>query len=312
MNLKKGILILAIIIGIVSCSNNDDVSLIQPSTTMIEMEGEGGEAEISFSSGDWYIAEVINHNSNYSIHGNIYSQDGEMTMENSVLSLKDQGKIEALWDIKGFIITRNTPSSLEILLKENSTGEEFGFTIVLKSGEEVKEIRVFQKKSQGYQVDSMEFNLEEDDGDSLFVKKGTTYRHNVPESQEFNVSPYGGIDVHKQSFFLSSEKDAFVWTEKDSIMVEVPTDIYNNELHFNGEQKLYGKYSSKSPHGFEEMATVTIPAGQSVFYIEQEWRKRQISYQLSLINNRTGEVKIIEGKWIEIAPTGEYSIEWQD
>ncbi len=312
MNLKKSILILTIIIGFVSCSNNDDVSLIQPSTTTIEMEGEGGEEEISFTGGDWYIAEIKNHNSNYSIQGDIYSQDGEMTRENSILSLEGQGRIEALWDIKGFIITRDAPSSLEILLNENGTGEEFGFTIVLKSGEEVKEIEVFQKKSQRYRFDNMEFSLEEDDGDSLFVKKGTTYRHNVQEPQELNVSPYGGVDVHKHSLFLSSEKDAFVWTEKDSIMVEVPTGIYNNELYFNGEQKLYGKYYSKSPHGFEEMIKITIPAGQSEFYIEQEWRKRQVSYQLSLINNRTGEEKIIEGKWIENAPTGKYSIKWQD
>jgi hypothetical protein len=299
-------------IGLASCSDDDKISTIQPSTSLIEMEAEGGETEISFTNGDWQIAEVINHNSNYSIHGNIYSQDGEMTRENSVLFLEDQGKIEALWDIKGFIITRDTPSSLEILLKENSTGEEFGFTVVLKSGEEVKEIEVFQKKSQGYQFDNIKFRLKEEDGDSLFVKKGTTYRFDVPRSQEVAVSPYGGVDVHKHSIFLSSEKDAFVWIENDSIMVEVPTDIYNNELYFNGEQRLYGKHSSINPHGFEEMETVAIPAGQSAFYIEQEWRKRQVSYELTLINNRTGEEKIIEGRWIETAPTGGYSIHWED
>lgn len=312
MTLKKSILILVIIIGFVSCSSDDDISLIQPSTTTINIEGEGGEAKISFTSGNWYIAEVKNHKSNFGIHGDIYSQDGEMIRENSILSLENQGRIEALWEAKGFIITRDTPSSLEILLNENSTGEEFGFTLVLKSEEDVKEIEVFQKKSQGYQFKKMEFSLREDDMDSLFVKKGTTYRHNVSESQELHVSPYGGIDVHKQSIFLSSENDAFVWIEKDSIMVEVPTGIYNNELYFNGEQKLYSKYYSKSPHGFEEMATIAIPAGQSEFYVEQEWRKRQVSYQLSLINNRTGEEKIIEGKWIENAPTGKYSIKWQD
>ncbi|MDT0677890.1 hypothetical protein [Autumnicola musiva] len=299
-------------IGLVSCSNDDEMSTIQPSTSLIEMEAEGGETEIYFSNGDWQIAKVRNQNSNIAIQGNIYSQEGEMLKENSMLSLEDQGKIEALWDSKGFTIIRDTPSSLDIMLKENSTGEEFHFIVVLKSGEEVKEIEVFQKKSQGYHFNSIEFILEEEDGDSLFVKKGTTYRHSVSESQELTVSPYGGIDVHKQSLFLSSEKDAFVWIENDSIMVEVPTDINNNELSFDGEQRLYGRYSSINPHGFEEMATVTIPAGQSVFFFEQEWRKRQVSYKLSLINNRTGEEKIIEGKWIETAPTGRYSIHWED
>jgi hypothetical protein len=303
---------LFLFVGLVSCSNDDEMSTIRPSTSFIEMEAEGGKTEISFSNGDWQIAEVQNQNGNVVIWGNTYSQAGEMLKEESMLSLEDQGRMETLWDSKGFIIIRNTPSSLEILLKENSTGEEFDFTIVLKSGEEVKKIEVFQKKTQGYQFSSIEFSLEEEDGDSIFFKKGTTYRFSGPRVQEITVSPYGGIDVHKHSLFLSSEKDAFVWLEKDSIMVEVPTDIYYNELYFNGEQRLYGQSSSKNPHGFEEMATVTISAGQSEFFFEQEWRKRQVSYQLNLINNRTGEEKIIEGKWIETAPTGGYSIHWEE
>jgi len=60
------------------------------------------------------------------------------------------------------------------------------------------------------------------------------------------------------------------------------------------------------------MDSVTIPPGESVFFIEQEWRKRQVSYKLSLTNNRTGDEKIIEGKWIEVAPTGKYNLQWQD
>ncbi|MBJ7881635.1 hypothetical protein [Gelidibacter salicanalis] len=302
-------------IGFISCSSDDDeMSTIQPSTNLIEMEAEGGETVISFTSGQWDIAEVINQNGDVNIHGDIYSHDGEIIKKNSILSLKDQGKIEALWKNKGFIITRDIPSSLEIWLKENSTGEKFGFTVVLKSGEEVKEIKVIQKKSQGYQFDSMEFSLKKEDGDSLFVKKGTTFNFNfnVPESRKFTFSPYGGIDVHNQSNFVSSENDAFVWIENDSIMVEVPTDIYDNEIYFSGEQRLYSKYSSKKPHGFEEMETVSVPSGQSSFFTKQEWRRRQVSFKLSLTNNRTGEEKIIEGKWYEIAPTGEYSIEWQD
>lgn len=312
MNLKQKLAILLISIGFISCSNDDEVSVIQPSTSQVEMEAEGGVTEISFTNGHWHIAEVINQSGNVNIHGNIYSKEGEIIKNNSVLSLDAEGKMEALWTDKGFMISRDTPSSLKIQLRENSTGEEFNFLLVLKSGEEHKEINVKQKISQGYRFDRMEFSLEEEDGDSLFVKKGTTYEFNVPESQEFTVSPYGGIDVHNQSLFLSSEKDAFVWLENDSLMLEVPTDIYNDEIFLNGEQSLYSKYSSIKPHGFEEMETVTIPAGESVFFIEQEWRKRQVSYKLTLINNRTGEEKTIKGKWIEIAPTGGYSIKWQD
>ncbi|GHA48643.1 hypothetical protein GCM10007103_31980 [Salinimicrobium marinum] len=170
------------------------------------MEAEGGETEISFTNGDWHIAEIINKIGDTRIHGDTYSLEGGMIKENSVLSLEAKGKMAALWSDKGFVINRNTRTSLMIQLKENSTGEEFGFSVVLKSGEEVKRIEVFQKKSQGYHFESIEFSLKEEDGDSLFVKKGTTYRHNVSKSQILTVSPYGGIDVHKQSLFFKFRK----------------------------------------------------------------------------------------------------------
>ena len=296
-----------------SCSNEDnEMSIIQPSTSLIVMEAEGGETEISFTNGDWSIAEVINKNGNVNIHGDIYLQNGEKIQENKTLVLEGQGKMVADWNDKGFVISRETSSSLKIELMENSTGEEFDFTLVLNSGQEFKKINVTQKKSKGYKFDSIEFTLKEEDGDSLFVKKGTNHKLNAAVSMEFTFSPYDGINIHNQSHFESIEKDAFIWLKNDSLLVDVPTSIYNNEIYFGGEKRLYSTIWSINPHGFEKMETITIPAGQSTFSTEIEFHLRKISYKLRLINNRTAEEKIIEGKWVEIAPTGEYSIEWQD
>jgi len=296
-----------------SCNNDyDEISIIQPSTNLIVMEAEGGEKEITFTHGDWSISEVLNKNGNVNIHGDIYSQNGEIIQENKTLALEDQGKLVADWNDKDFVITRETPSSLKIEVLENSTGEEFNFALVLNSGQEIKKINVTQKISQGYKFDGIEFILKEGDGDSLFVKKSTNFKFNIPESQSFTFSPYEGIDIHNQSHFESMEKDAFIWLKNDSISVEVPTSIYNEEIYFNGKKRLFSNVSSITPHGFEGTETITIPAGQSAFSTEIEYRKRKVSYELRLINNRTAEKKIIEGKWIEIAPTGRYSIKWKD
>jgi len=300
-------------IGFMSCSNDDDeMSIIQPSTNLIVMEAEGGETEITFTNGDWSILEVLNKNGNVNIHGDIYSQNGEIIHENKTLALEDQGKLVADWNDKGFVITRETSSSLKIEVMENSTGEEFNFALVLNSGQEIKKINVTQKISQGYQFDGIEFILKEGDGDSLFVKKGTNRKFNIPEPQSFTFSPYEGINIHNQSHFESMEKDAFVWLKNDSILVEVPTNIYNEEIYFDGEKRLYSTVWSINAHGFEVMESITVPAGQSAFSTEIEYHRRKVSYKLRLINNRTAEEKIIEGKWVEIAPTGRFSIEWQD
>ena len=75
------------------------------------------------------------------------------------LALEDQEKMVADWNDKGFVIIRETPSSLKIEVMENRTGEEFNFALVLNSGQEIKKINVTQKISQGYKFDGIEFIL---------------------------------------------------------------------------------------------------------------------------------------------------------
>ena len=297
----------------VSCNKDDDEPLIQPSATLIEMEGEGGETDVFIAGEDWHVAGVINKNGNVNISGDSYSIDGNLIRENYTLALEGLGRMDALWPNKGFSIVRNTPSSLKVAVKENSTGEDFSFVVMLQSGEELKEITVEQKKSQGYQFDSIEYALKEGDGDSLFISRSSTYRFNIQTSTEFSFSPVSGVNVNKKSYFESMEDDAFVWLDDDSVMVKIPSDIYNNEVYYNGENGLYTNVSTVSTHGFEEqMETVTVPVGKSEFFTEIQYHKRKVSYSLVLINNRTKEEKTIEGKWIEIAPTGEYTVTWKD
>ena len=95
-------------------------------------------------------------------------------------------------------------------------------------------------------------------------------------------------------------------------MIQIPTSLYKDELFYGDEKRLYSNTWSINPHGFEELQTVALPKGISAFTTEIELRKRQVSYTLHLINNRTAEEKIIEGKWIEIKQTGEYFINWQN
>ena len=299
-------------IGLNSCSSDDtEMSTLHPSTQLIEMEAEGGEAKVSFTNGEWTIAEVINNTGNVHIAGDMYSLNGERIQENKTLTLEGKGKIEALWNDKGFSITRETSSTLQIKLLENSTGETFNFNLVLNAGQEFKKIQVVQKKSQGYQFKSIEFRLKEEDGDSLFIKKGITNTFNVQQPLDFTFSPYEGLDSNTISRFESREKDAFVWLKNEDVLTQIPTRIENNALYFDGEERLYSNASATHPNGLEEMKTVTIPVGKSSFYTEIEYRKRNVSYQLHLINNRTAAEKIIEGKWIEVTPTGNYTIEWE-
>lgn len=279
---------------------------------MIQVEGEGGSTEVSFTGGDWKITGVTNTNGYVGISGDRYSIDDELTRENYTLSLERLGRMEAFGGSKGFVITRNTPTSLNIELKENSSGEDFNFTIDLQSGNESKKITVEQKKSQGYNFKSIEYALKENDGDSLFIRNGAGYKFTIPSPQEFSFSPFNGIKINRKTFFRSNEKDAFVWLKNDSIKVRVPSSIDNANVYTTGQKEVYTELTTKSPHGFEQTDTVTIPSGESVFFTQIQFRKRTVSYTLYLTNKRTGGEKTIEGKWVEIAPTGKYDIKWKN
>jgi hypothetical protein len=297
-------------IGFMSCSSdNTEKTSIQPSTDLIEMEAEGGETEITFTKGDWNITKVINKERNVNIFGDIYSQNGEIIQTNELLVLEDFGKIAANWKNKGFTITREKSSSLKIKLDENSSGAAFNFSVELNHGQK---INVTQKKSNGYRFSGIEFSIKTEDRDSLFVKKGIKYEFNINEPQLFRFIPYDGLTIQNQSRFESTENEAFTCKKKDSIIIKVPTSIHNDEIYFGGKKRLYSTIWAINPHGFDEIQTVAIPKGKSAFSTEIELQKRQVSYKLRLINKRTLEEKIIEGKWIEIAPTGKYSIIWQD
>jgi hypothetical protein len=312
MKYLNWILLISISMTFVSCDTDEASLPIQVSKDFVEIEAEGGEIEISITGSEWHIKEVLNQNGWVKIHGNVYNLDGEQIVESKPLTLDEFGEMKALWTDKGFRITRDSPASLKLFLEENWSGKEFSFVVVLESQRELMEILVTQKQSQGYTFEKIQYYLNENDGDSLFIKEGSTYKFDIESPQEFSFSPINGIDIHRSFYFDSSEKDAFVWIKQDSVMVSLPFDINNNQVSFNGEKGLYANTIIKTEHGFNDLLeTVNIPSGESEFYTELEYRKRQISYSLHLINNRTTEVKIIEGKWIEYAPTGEYSIHWQ-
>lgn len=312
MKLLRLFTLLFLPIYFASCSSDDDISTIQPSATFIQVEGEAGSTEVSFIGGDWKITGVTNKNGNVKINGDSYSVDDEPIRKNYILSLEGLGRMEAFGGSKGFVITRDSPTSLNIELKENSSGEDFNFTIDLQSGNESKKITVEQKKSQGYSFESIEYTLRENDGDSLFVRKGTGYKFNIQSPQDFSFSPFTGIEINRKTYFKSEEKDAFVWLKSDSVRVEVPSSIDNAKVYTAEQKEVYTNLTTKSAHGFEQTETVTIPSGQSEFHIQIQFHKRTVSYTLYLTNKRTGGEKTIEGKWVEIAPTGKYDIKWKN
>lgn len=285
----------------------EEASDQMPSTTSIEMEAEGGDTQVPLNGEDWKITEVINQRGLVPINGDSFSPEGKLITENHRLSLEGFGHIKAQWPDKGFVISKEGPASLTIELQENASGEDFSFVVVLQSGNQIKEITVNQKKSQGYQFDRITYHLSEDDGDSLFTLQSTIYQFDIHTEQDFSFTPFSGVDVARRSYFESAQPDAFVWLEDTS--VKVPIAILDQAIRYGEKEELYSNNITQSPHGFEgTMVGVVVPSGQSEVWAEVEYRWRQVSYKVLLTNNRTQEQKTIEGRWVEITPTGNYTV----
>lgn len=303
-------IIALLIIGFSSCSDNDDDDRIKPSVSLVNLEGEGGEVDINLNNGDWYIEEVINRNGNLNVWGDVISSEGEIVKSNEMLKLEGLGTLRATWNDKGFQIIRKSADILTLIVAENSTGSDFNFVIVLRSGDETKDIEVMQKKSQGYKFDKIEYFTQENDGDSIYNKIGTTYVLDILEPQEYLVFPFKGVDSDVLSFFKSSDNNAFVWIADGSLKVEVPYHIFSDgKVLLGGERRLYSRTLVRQEYSFiDQVELVPVLSGKNEFAVEVEFRKRTVSYKLTLTNIRTGDKKEVFGKWIETSPTGKYSL----
>ncbi|MCD7899576.1 MAG: hypothetical protein LUH22_06805 [Bacteroides sp.] len=115
IRLFRFVFILLCSILVVACDK--DESFIKPSTSTINMGDEGGEIEITLNDIDWEIAGVLKKTVHYEefIYGIAYLPDGTMICENHKLYLQDLGKLETLWDNKGFSIVREIPLFLKFL-----------------------------------------------------------------------------------------------------------------------------------------------------------------------------------------------------
>jgi hypothetical protein len=305
MPIRYLLLIFLAVFCVVSCKNKNEPEKA-PSPAFIRMEAEGGTEEVELDHDGWQIAGVVNQNGNQRMFGDIYASDGRIVRTNTLLELDDPGRLDSKGPDRGYsiVLERNL---VRVTLSENGADEEFRFTIMLEREGETREIVVEQKVSEGYSFLRIGYSLEEDDGDSVFVRHGTRYEFNLTSYRQVDVNPYNGIDIIRTSYFESGQPDAFFPVKNDSLRVAVPQQVHDGEITLSALPHLYGAIT-REPFNPGITESIDVPAGGARFSTEIEWHRRRLSYTLTLTNNRTGQLKEITGKWVEESPTGRYWI----
>lgn len=304
---RKIIILSIFILTNLSCTfqGEDEVSY---DVMKVEIAGEGGTETILLESGDWIIASVFNKTEEHKIKGNIYDVDNALVKENTPLELSGFGTIESQGIIVGFNITYQDAGVLSIRLRENAADEVYGFVLMLQNGDLLKKIHIQQVPSAGYTFQEIEFFINQEAVDSIFMKsKVTTYKFDFLTPTNIEVSPFNGSDVMINSYFVSNDADAFLWLSKDSVEVKVPEGIQAGDLFFSDKASIYG-VPFNQPYISDEVAIIEAPAGESLFYSNLEMRRRTLGFKLKMKSKGTSEIKEIVGQWIETSPTGAYEI----
>lgn len=291
----------------VACEKPEE-PVIFPPLTQIDIAGEGGEYVMELGIGVWQIARIVNNNGNQRMVGNSYSPDGEIIRQNKPLELDGSGSLVASGSHRGFVVTLENTGFLNVALQENGTENPFSCTIILHSGDQTRELIVDQAISAGYSLQGIEYFLDTDDRDSLYMRNQVaTYQFDLTSPREVEISPYNGPNIVTNSYFRSDDPDAFIWLAKDSVEVLMPSEIYEGDILLSDQKQVYGGTLNEL-YNPEVMVAVPLPAGVYRFGTDLEWRHRTVSYKLTLTSNSTGESKEILGKWIETSPTGKYEI----
>lgn len=308
MSLYRLLLVSLLISSFISCRKQDGPEKA-PYPSHVLMEAEGGSETIFLGSDGWQVAGVVNKNGDQRIFGDIYTPDGQILKENSLLELDGPGRLEGALGLDREFTIVYEQDRIYVTLAENSADDVFNFAILLKKGDETKEIVVEQNISQGYTFREISYSLGEGDGDSVYIKTSTRYQFNLVTPQEVSVNPFGGVDIVRTAYFESDVRGAFSWLSKDSVTVPVPVDIHGPEVTTGTtDEDIYGAITRAPFNSSDVVAVIDVPAGGARFFTELEWRRRRVSYKLTMENNRTGELKEVAGKWIEISPTGNYQI----
>lgn len=297
-----------------SCSNeNEPEIVICPIDKALVFESTGGKTELPIAFEKWEVAVVLS-NSLSSVFGNIYDENNNLIQENSPMKLTGPGRMTSNWDYKSFTVTHTSDNKLILDIHENFYDEAFTYDLLLTSGEYSQRIPFEQKKSAGYLFDKITYSLSSGDGDSIYTKQTRAmvdkYIIHSNKPVEMTVFPFYNIsDTH---FFTSDDTRKDFFLGKDSVEVNIPSNIYNDKIHFDSEPAIYN-YEVKEKDCLHKELEVTrlFEPGTTKPIMFAEFRQTKVSYTATYINKETQTTYEVKGKFIRTVPTGKYELTFE-
>lgn len=289
-------------------TDSENTPRLQPSAEGLVLNGEGTSEFITLSTADWRIAAIKTLDASYQITGKAYDADGKLLRTNTNLYLDGMGKLISAWDDHGFVITRSDQQTLKVEVMENATNSDFNFVIVICSDTETKNIKVKQARSAGYTFQQIDYVLMTDSYKFVNQENGHFTFHN--QTEKINTVEYNPMQNQWNNYgFESIDPKAFTLIKDQE--VQIPSGVINGKLYYNGETIPYNNTTQKFPLNFSmKEITIHIPKGDSKCFFDVEYEMYKATYHLTLKNRVTGKLKIVDGTFSSMCPTGTSKLVW--
>lgn len=311
-------LLLLLFYCFISCSNGDK-SFVETRDNIVVPSGGGAKA-IQLNTPYWSIVSINDANGKPMIGTISYGYGDNLKKEyNTLLKYDGTGPDKTLTvdlPYQGFTLEKAGTNTIQLSINENFALQPFVFSIVLKSGNETKEVKITQEGQNRYKFKSIEYSINKGDGVS-----DSYWYDDIGEQQTFTITPDIGrtinvtlfpFDYSNLSFssaqFTSDDKGAFGWINDEDTPLEVaiPCSINNGAIEYLSKKQQYDNFEKGFLRNINGSISVAMNPGTNKYHFKYEMKKTIISYKLTMTGAKTNKDRVFCGKWIMIQPTGAF------
>lgn len=280
-----------------SCNNDVFVKELKTSTTEIQMDGEGDSTTIHANTADWRILSVDDQLNppGVKFRGKLYDENGKMEGNYDVDFFQinlTKGKLIYTGSQNGFTISRNKDNAIDISVDENLKTDSFKFTVWI--GDNYKEIpiNITQAPSSGYTFDHITYQYKL----SNYHKEWQTTTDSIivhGDTLRSEISLFTG--KHHEFLFSSDNPKAFGYLSAP-LTVDIPSGQKDSTIFFGSDKALYQPEAQQGNLPFDNITQkIVLPPGGSQLRVDIAYEYFDTDYTLYLRNNRTGQIKSING-----------------
>jgi hypothetical protein len=297
-----------IISTICSCNSEVFIDDFKPSTTEINLNGDGDSTVVSFAHSNWDILGVISDRSNYPLIGNIYDDKGTFIKKDQLLSCKGLCRLTYDDGLTDFQLVRDSYDKLKIHIGENARRVAIPIIIYVGNQYEEKAISLNISPSGQYILDKIVYSSEDlQQYTDIVATDSITVNNQGKDTITIQWKPYEG--QYRSVSFTSEDPTAFKLLGNNPVPVRLPYLVNGKMVQDDKGDIGYYPGTGHIGQSFPDVTKdIKIPpfSTRTIYHlIEYQvfWRY----YTLNARNQNSGKERTVTGIFTSRLPIGYFA-----